>query len=370
MRQRMSRTHAAVHLSLWVAMTAAGAGPVPGMRIHKSAGPGIATNAPGDPKVAAQAFGNYTPYHNGDTLRCSDCHVMHASEQHAWDGTTVPDFPRVNLANDTLLRKADPLDVCLSCHDGMIGVPDVMTNDTNSLTERSAGFFDVAETPNHRGHNLGRGLVSDPQICNRCHFDGQFATAEVTCIDCHNPHGNNRVRNLQWASAPESVPPQFAILMRPGATGLDKYERVNVAYAYVAGQAREVTNMCIDCHHTFFDDSGGWYTNPDGNDHWNRHPNFNSEWGAMQAIEGPSVRPSHWNAGLGSGFDGARRVPSVAIGASDFATATTVDAARSAVFCLSCHKAHGSDNAFSMTFDPQTVPRAKGCDQCHAAMEP
>jgi hypothetical protein len=366
----MGQRETAILLSLLFAASIHAAGPVQGTRIHKSSGTKIGTDAARDAKVQSDAFGNYKPYHNGTTLLCSDCHVMHASEQHAYDGTTAPDFPRSNTPYNTLLRKADSVDVCLSCHDGRLGVPDVVGNDSNSLTERSAGFFDLPDSPNHKGHNLGRGVVVDPsQYCNRCHFVGEFATAEVTCIDCHNPHGNDRVRNLQWVSAPGSEP-QFAMLMRTGATGLAKYERANVAYAYVAGQAREVTNMCIDCHHTFFGDSGGWYTNPDGDDHWNRHPNFNSEWGSVQAISGLSADPQHWTDGTGSGFDGAPRVPFVGIGATDFVSAMTVDPATNGVFCLSCHKAHGSDNAFAMTFDPQVVPKAKGCDQCHASQEP
>lgn len=315
-----------------------------------------------------RAFGGSTPYHNGDTLRCSDCHVMHASEQHAWDGSTV-DFPRTNPPNDELLRHGDPLDLCLSCHDGRVGVPDVTGIDANSLTERSAGYFAAPEEQNHRGHRIGRSLERD-QYCERCHFAGEFATAAVTCIDCHAHHGNHRVRNLQWVSAPGSEP-QFAMVMRAGATGMAKYERANVGYGYVAGQAREVTNICIDCHHTFFDDSGGWYTNPDGDDHWNRHPNFNSEWGAVAPISaGTATDAPHWMGGVGSGFNGAERVRFVTVGATDFDTATTVDATKNAVFCLSCHKAHGSDHSFALNWDPQTVPRPKGCDQCHAVMEP
>ena len=328
---------------------------------------------PAGPRVTVTAFGGYTPYHNGATLLCADCHVMHASEQHAYDGGSEG-FPRSNTPYDTLLRKAAPVDICLSCHDGRLGVPDVVGVDTNALAERSAGMFEPPETPSHRGHTIGRGLDLDAdRFCSRCHFDGEFATAEVSCLDCHNHHGNDRVRNLQWASAKGSEP-QFAMIMRPGATGLAKYERQNVAYGHVPGSASEVTNMCIDCHHTFFGDSGGWYTNPDGDDHWNRHPNFNSEWGAVDPISAGagtgSIKPAHWMGGVGSGFGSTARVPFVAIGAGDFTAATTVDADRNAVFCLTCHKAHGSENAFAMTFDPQTVPKAKGCDQCHAVVEP
>lgn len=359
------RRHIAIVLCLFVS-SAADAGSVVAKRpIHRTtAQPRIESTA--RMRIGANAFGGYTSYHNGVTLLCADCHVMHASEQHAYAGAAAG-FPRTNVPYNRLLRHADPVDVCLSCHDGMLNIPDVVGNDTNALAERSAGMFEPPETPNHRGHAIGRGLdLAESQFCSRCHFSGEFATAEVSCLDCHAHHGNDRVRNIQWASAKGSEP-QFAIVMRPGSTGVAKYERQNVAYGYVAGVAREVTNMCIDCHHTFFGDSGGWYTNPDGDDHWNRHPNFNSEWGAVEPIS--TANAPHWMAGTGSGFGTTPRVPFVGIGASDFAAATTVDATRNAVFCLSCHKAHGSEHSFAMTFDPQTVPRAKGCDQCHGVME-
>jgi predicted CXXCH cytochrome family protein len=74
--------------------------------------------------------------------------------------------------------------------------------------------------------------------------------------------------------------------------------------------------------------------------------------------------------GVGSGFGGASRVPFVSVGASDFDAATALDTTKNAVFCLTCHKAHGSENAFALNWDPQTVPRPKGCDQCHGVMEP
>jgi predicted CXXCH cytochrome family protein len=51
------------------------------------------------------------------------------------------------------------------------------------------------------------------------------------------------------------------------------------------------------------------------------------------------------------------------VGATDFATATTV-AANNEVFCLSCHKAHGSDQPFSTVWNYGSANPA-GCQQCH-----
>jgi predicted CXXCH cytochrome family protein len=319
-----------------------------------------------------RAFGGYVPYHNGDTLICSDCHTMHASAEHGYAGQAA-DFPPVSgPSGPMLLKRVDPIDLCLACHDGMPGIPDVLGDDINGLAERSAGLFADPDVLSFRGHNLGRGLPMGSahlqQLCFRCHFGGQMATATVTCVDCHNPHGNNRVRNLQWASDPGGEP-EFVLLMRPGVTDLQKYERTNVAYGYVGATAREVSNMCIDCHHSFFDDASHVYTKPGGMVHWGRHPNFNSEWGAFTNISQGSATgstdPAHWLAGIGSGFGATARVPFVAAGAASFDAATIVDPATNGVFCLSCHNAHGSAHPFGLRWDTTEGLGPPGCDQCH-----
>lgn len=170
---------------------------------------------------------NYTVYHTEGTLVCSDCHTMHASMQHDFAGGTEG-VPYSGGANPKLLKANDPVYVCLACHDGRSGIPDVLGADVNGLTERAAGFFDQPNTPNYRGHNLGTGLNLDT-LCDRCHFVGEMATASVSCIDCHNPHGNGKARNLQWASWPGGEP-DFGMYLRPGVTGLAKYERANEGY--------------------------------------------------------------------------------------------------------------------------------------------
>lgn len=342
-----------------------------GKTIHRNAPPPRSRSPFVTSSIEATAYGGYTPYHTGPTLLCTDCHSVHASQEHGFDGDPTG-YPYVEPPHNKLLRKADPVDVCLACHDGRTGVPDVVGFDTNSLVQRSGGHMDLPDVPNFRGHNLGRGLRSET-ACQRCHFGGEMATASVSCIDCHNPHGNNKARNLQWVSSPGGEP-DFGLLMSPGATGLQKYERANVAYTYVNSAVREVSNMCIDCHHSFFDSSSHYFTKPGGMTHWGRHPGFNSEWGALDTIStgGPtgSSNPAHWEGGSGSGFDGAARVPFVAIGATDFSSAMVVNASSNAVFCLSCHKAHGGDHAFGLTWEPITTPRPKGCDQCHGVAGP
>jgi hypothetical protein len=253
--------------------------------IHPSGG--ISASTPG--ALGPQALGalapasSYSPpvFHNGDTMECPQCHTMHASLQHPHDGEPSPDpfgaFPQSFTPTSKLLKETDPVTLCLTCHDGQAGTPDVLKSDTNGLTERSAGYFGDVGEANFRGHKLEVGLDTGPGfgLCLRCHFGGTFATAAVSCVDCHNPHGNGRVRNLQWASSPGAEPTQFGLFMANSALGnLGRYEAADVGYGTEnTHDLREVTNMCLDCHHVF---SGGTYIDPDSDGIHSRHPTYDS----------------------------------------------------------------------------------------------
>ncbi|MGE5716568.1 MAG: cytochrome c3 family protein [Acidobacteriota bacterium] len=312
-------------------------------------------------------------YHNGATLLCSDCHSAHFGESHGFDGGAVStttavadgDWLPASGPNGYLLKASSSTKLCLSCHDGQTFAPDVVETDTYGLTQRAAGFFGNTDVLNFRGHNLASaslGRPGDSSLCDRCHFVGTMATAQVQCIDCHNPHGNASYRNLWWASAPGAEPPILASI-KTGSTGKLRYEAANVAYpAPPAGDGWvEVTNMCVDCHHTFF---APWYTNTASPYH--RHPGTNTESGGTYPINktGANTDAANWVSGA-AGFS-VPRLPFAAPGASSFASASVV-AGNNEVFCLTCHKAHGSENPFSLRWDygAKTATGTAGCQQCH-----
>jgi len=125
---------------------------------------------------------------------------------------------------------------------------------------------------------------------------------------------------------------------------------------------REITNMCIDCHHTFFSPI---YTEPASP--YVRHPGTNSEANVHSPIDraGANTDPAFWLSGGGSFL--VPRAKFIVAGATDFASASTV-ATNNEVFCLSCHQAHGSLNPFALRWGYQEGGTATGpdlCYQCH-----
>ncbi|MFN8589346.1 MAG: cytochrome c3 family protein [Candidatus Eisenbacteria bacterium] len=310
-------------------------------------------------------------YHNGNELVCSDCHIAHASQSHPRNPAQLgmnEIVPYVGAPSPNLIRAGDPLDLCLSCHDNQSFAPDVVGADVNGLVQRSAGHFGMPGMANPNGHDLGRGLPRSNgsyDFCNRCHF-GDGSQAQVTCIDCHNAHGNGKARNLQWASDPASTP-DLGLFTNPGAVNLGRYEDANVSFGTMNSYSlREVSNICLDCHHVF---SGEYYTDANGNGVHERHPTYDSERASpnniAQGASKGSTAPAHWTAGTGSGFGATPRVRPVTSNAGTWGDGHIVDAARNGVFCLSCHRAHGSDQPFGLVFTASSGTNASGCDQCH-----
>jgi hypothetical protein len=278
----------------------------------------------------------------------------------------VVSYPWSSTATEKLLKAADPLDLCLTCHDNVANIPDVVMSDVNGLAERSAGYFAAPEEVTINGHTLGRNIITGAEnLCSRCHWGSEWV-ATVTCIDCHNPHGNGNPRNLQWPSDPEGTPPFGLLNPDPAPAGMGKYERDNTRYGTLNSiLLREPTTMCTDCHHKF---SGEFYVDPNHDNIHTRHPSYDSERAGRTHISDGGTRgstnPAHWTAGMGSGFD-VPRVRIVVDGATTYAAAGSTNPATAGVFCLSCHKAHGSDQAFGMAWTLDAPPDATGCDQCH-----
>ncbi len=138
-----------------------------------------------------------TAFHGKTGLLCEECHAMHQTSEPD-EGPFAP-----------LLIKESSTELCLTCHNGKPGAPDVIgEDDVNGLVERSAGFFAAVNAPNANGHDLQADNVGLTSLCSTCHSGGRFSTAKIGCIDCHDPHGtdaddpSHSYRNLRSASEP------------------------------------------------------------------------------------------------------------------------------------------------------------------------
>src|SRR5512141_72546 len=153
-------------------------------------------------------------WHAGQTNVCTDCHTMHFSQTHNWDGSSpVSTTPQANgnglggTGPNMRLLKLPANQLCLSCHDGQSFAPDVVgTNFNASPTQgRSAGAINeiagAAPYQTSKGHTLDDTSVPpgfNPTAAG-VPLTQQYTpgTNGLECISCHLQHGSATIyRNL------------------------------------------------------------------------------------------------------------------------------------------------------------------------------
>lgn len=321
--------------------------------------------------LAALALGTYAfagDYHIGAGLHCSDCHIMHASK----DGVTFGG----GLGNSSLLKSDTTNQLCLACHDGTdTTAPDVVstgtaaaantTNDTLGIAYASkfkncGGFFqsDYATVASAYGHNLGPAQVTAVQ------GTWQSGSTGMKCADCHGPHGTSNYRNL---------------LLRPGTAASDVTVRGGTSGTQEAYLREAITVPATNSDTaTHYDTDAVTFNDPNNLVAWCTSCHTNITTGTKHpqnaAVSGVKADSAHWVGGIGAGFgtdvgDASRGIPRVrfAQAGTSYATAGTV-ATTNKVFCLSCHKGHGSkyDSAIVWPhFTRDNADRPAACNQCH-----
>ena len=332
-------------------------------------------------------------YHYQGTLLCYDCHTMHYSQTHNWDGTTP--VPTTGNANGNWLGSGGPFqyllksgsasspinDLCLACHDGQTFAPDVLAANTNSYV-RQAGALNrmggAAPYQNWKGHTLD--MTATPP--------GGTSTITINCLQCHNEHGSASYRNLTgavtitytkgepYASRTKTVDVWLKQWVQGDLTGNYSYNSVRFNERYTTQSTYAV--FCQGCHTVLHGLVGDPFTVGGGSSGgFIRHPNAGASIGAIPDGQHSSI--AQYNAAQA-------RVHVMSNSSTDYfanpgaGTFTVADGLTPS--CFSCHKAHGNQNPFGLIFlDPtSTIVTEEGspagststgaglrnlCSQCH-----
>jgi hypothetical protein len=303
-------------------------------------------------------------FHAGTTLICSDCHVMHYSQQHGYTPTGTV-FPPLGPAGpyQALLRN-DVNDLCLACHDNQSWAPDVFGANVTG-TVRLAGGLNA--DPAHRANDAGYDLIDGHTLWSTASAPGSNGgyvpdTEGLECANCHSVHGAvTQYRNLRTSTRTTNIfygdTLNYAITTNDLTK--DVYERSAAAYTLADVDYNEpFTNRsryakwCGACHTNFHGSRG------DANmGDWVRHPvadanistSATSRWVSLTNRVKVMDSQGLWNG-------------------------TTADNTVTPS-CMSCHKAHGNKNGFGLIFMSGTGTVAEEgdggvfrdmCRQCHS----
>ena len=302
-------------------------------------------------------------YHTGSTLTCSECHVMHASQQHGYNPDGSGFFAPPVGTNEFLLRN-EVNALCLSCHDGQTFAPDVLGIQTGTVIRAAGALNDGTNAAPYfdaSGHTLGSADVAP---------GGTFTNADgLKCVDCHQQHGYgggvvaNPWRNLLGGSSGSYAALSYETAASPtGAFDVTQlaatdYVWTNLTFNEPTADVSAYADFCKSCHTDFHGTVGG------------------SEIGGTEA-GGLFIRHPAATVNIGA-IGGGHSSLAVYQGQTNQVLTQTPDGAGS-IFtpsCFSCHKGHGNQNAFGLIFMSGTgIVDEQGddgtaakdlCGQCH-----
>ncbi len=291
-------------------------------------------------------------FHYGSSLRCSQCHTMHASRAHGFSGdATAIDTEKllhVNTGNPNpnLLIQVGTNATCLACHDNGSLAPDVLGAAVTAFGDsaaghRSAGALNAAvgqsfTAPGYSewmGHTMGSPDQPPGVILGA--FDANMNEG-FNCAQCHKVHGSDgRYRNLGTVGG-TFYPTYNAIDPATGNRTTTTFDSTKDVTVTVPGRSYDTVNVtfgiggggmakyCAECHGNFH---GVANTEVGDGLNFKRHPTDNlaatrTDNGEL-ADNGQTavVRPS-WAANK-TGFQAG---------------------------CLSCHKAHGNERGYGLIY--------------------
>lgn len=310
-------------------------------------------------------------WHSGASLICSDCHVMHGEQSHGYNADGSGGFTAVGGAApyDYLLRNTAN-ELCLTCHNGTSGIPDVLELNTGVPSDvRQAGALNRSGAAPYYladGHTLDS--IDQPPGNDGSYVPG---THGLECTNCHQPHGyhpaGNAYRNLtgflpggQLVSYSTNVADTVDVYI--SATLQYDQSVVNFGEPNPGGSA--YGNWCKGCHTDFHGASGDPNMGGTGGTDWLRHPTADADIGG--------VGGGHSNLFV---FAGKTNKAKVMNPNKVWGTTVPTDWTGSTPSCMSCHKGHGNRNAFGLIYmsgtgtiteegDDGTVAKDL-CKQCH-----
>jgi hypothetical protein len=336
-------------------------------------------------------------FHKGGTGNCDGCHLIHNSDE----AGEINDNPSQSTNNSHRLKGSDPSSTCLNCHQASVDnpLPQQHYVATNPV-QMAQGMPPRELTPggdfgwlkkNYRwgnnerslgerhGHNivaLDYSYSSDTTITTSP--GGSYSAANLSCISCHDPHGNYRrfmdgtignkglpvAASGSYSNSPDpnsnSSVGAYRLLAGkgyqtkhaaggnlftadpPAAVAPITYNRsessADTRVAYGSG----MSEWCGNCHARIHND---------GNNGARRHPAGNSAKLSMETITNYNSYIASGNLNGNSSVAYSSMVP-FEMGTNDYttlkATANSSGADRSGptteanVMCLTCHRAHAS----------------------------
>ncbi|MGE5176306.1 MAG: hypothetical protein ACM3JJ_07995 [Hyphomicrobiales bacterium] len=306
-------------------------------------------------------------FHVGTNLVCSDCHIAHYSQSHPYTPggqftTLGPDGPYEHLLRN------DVNDLCLTCHDGQSGVPDVY-NSSATNNRRLAGGLNA--DPAHRPNETGYETTDGHTLWSTATAPGGTFSQPVglECTDCHAQHGSaTQYRNLLNRGNFTGKNLTYEIGTWTGTKDVFErsaagYSETNVDYEEPNTSASAYAAWCQSCHTDFHGTTGGPEVGgmSGGGEGWVRHPQADVNIGANATyISSLSQFNGHTNR--------VKVMDSQGLWDGTTADNTVTPS------CFSCHKSHGNKNVFGLIFMAGTgtvTEEGDGgvykdlCRQCH-----